>query len=259
LSRPLPSTDQGFKVAARTIDESTTNKLRNLTSIAVLLLAVLPTILPAQDQLNVKFGIKAGYEFANYASSQSESFKKFPGSTIGIFSVLSSASNSRATVVLCFELNYVKLLYYANDQRFLFNAYTPNDNADILYSGNFDEEFRYEFIEFCFPVEIYPAFFERSMPVGFYFGPSIGIGSEILELKEKSRSFVDTLTVYSYNFDDQSNPYSYPSSGGFRTPVSLNVGLALFYRFVTIDLRYKYTFNISNSNNNLFLQIGLAY
>lgn len=233
--------------------------MRNATAMVIGLLAVLPTVTAAQDQTNMKFGIKAGYEFVDYLSSESGSFKKFPGSTISIFTGLTSASNVNVTVILGFELNYMKLLYFKNNQQFFFNAYTSNNNADLLYNGNFEEEFRYEFMEVCFPIEIYPSLFEKSMSLGFYIGPSLGIGSEYLELKEKSRTFVDSLKVYSYNFDDQTNPYSLPSSGGYRTPVSMNLGINLFYKFFTIDVRYKYTFNIPNSNNNLFLQFGLAY
>jgi hypothetical protein len=233
--------------------------MQSTTVIAFVLLGVLPASAIAQDQMNLKFGVKAGFEFVDYSYSQSQSFKKFPGSTISIFTGISSASNESATIILGLELNYVKLLYYSNNQQFLFNVYTPNYNANILYNGIFDEEFRYEFIEICFPVEIYPTIFNKNMPIGFYIGPSIGLGGEYLERKEKSRTFVDSLKVYSNNFDDETNPYSYPPSGGFRTPFSMNLGVIFFYKFLIIDLRYKYTFNLDNSNNNLFLQLGLAY
>ena len=58
----------------------------------------LPTIIRAQDQVNMRAGIKAGYEFVNYSLSQSETFKKEPGYTFGYFTGISSASNSSAAV-----------------------------------------------------------------------------------------------------------------------------------------------------------------
>ena len=218
-----------------------------------------PIALAAQNQVNPKFEIRGGYEFADFASSKSESFKKVPGSSLSIFAQLSSSSNSAATVVLGFELDYVKLRSYVNEQHFLYNVYAPNKNANVLYDAIFDERFTYEFLEVCLPLEIYPAYFKNNMAFALYLGPSIGLGSQNLEVNEKSRSFVDSLQVHNYDWENESNPYTYPGGSGFCAPISLNIGASFFYEFLVVDLRYKYVFNLGSANNNVFLQLGLAY
>ncbi len=214
----------------------------------------------AQDHVNVRGGIKAGYEFVNYISSQSESFKKEPGLTIGYFTGIASASNSSATVILGFEINYVKLFSYQNNQHVSYNTLDPlayDNTIRIQYNGVFDERFSDRFVELCFPVEIYPQVLNKAMTVGFYIGPSIGFGSEDFETKERSHAVIDFVKGLIYDQVYQ-EPTGYPGGNGYYVPISLNIGLNYFYKFLALDLGYKYTFNIANPASNVFLKIGLA-
>jgi hypothetical protein len=223
-------------------------------------LVIVPTLLIAQDPLNVRGGIKAGYEFANYLSSQSESFKREPGLTIGYFTGIASASNSNATVILGFEINYVKLFFYQNNQHVSYNNLLPlayDNTTRIQYNGVFDEQFSDQFVELCFPVEIYPQVLNKTITIGFYIGPSIGFGSEDFETREKSHTIIDSVKGLIYDQVYQ-EPTGYPGGNGFYVPISLNIGLKYYYKFFALDLGYKYTFNIPNPASNLFLQIGLA-
>jgi len=223
-------------------------------NILLFALAVVPGILVAQDQITTKTGIKAGFDVVSYFSSQSNSFTKETEQTFSIFTGLSSASNSSSTVVLEMELNYVKSICYKNNQLVAYD-----DRAALVhYNGVFDEQFNYEFVELCFPVEIFPAVLNNDVTVGFYLGPSIGFGSTNEGVKETSRTFVDSLKHFNY-FLDYQEPTGYPGGSDYCFPMSLNFGMDFIYRFVLIDLRYKTTFNISPSTNNLFLQLGVAF
>jgi hypothetical protein len=233
--------------------------MQNKTVVIATLYIFLPFIGTAQDQMDLKFGVKAGYEFADYFISQSDGFKKVPGSAFTIFTGISSATNANATVILDLEFSYVRLFYYANNQQFLYNDYILNSNFNLLYNGSFSEQFSYKFVEVCFPIEIYPSVLNGNTTLGFYIGPAFGLGGKYVDVKEKSRTFVDSIAISPTDWMNESSPYSYPSGSSFCTPVSINLGATFFYRFFLIDLRYKYTFNISNSNSNLVLQLGLAY
>ena len=222
-------------------------------------LFVLASTATAQDQVTPRFGIRAGYEFADYFSSNNASFKRSPGSAISIFTTLSSASNSNSTAILGFELNFVSLLSYINDQHVFYSVNTPANNANVLYNAIFDEQFRYQFLEVAFPIEVYPSLFKNNMAFGIYVGPSIGLGSQEVAVNEKSRTFADSLRPSGLDGPDESNSFPYPGGTEFRFPFSLNFGVTFFYEFLIIDLRYKYTLSIPNSNSNVFLQLGLAH
>ena len=233
--------------------------MQNKTVVFAALYIFLPLIGTAQDQMDLKFGVKAGYEFADYFTSQSDGFKKVPGSAFTIFTGLSSTTNANATVVLDLEFSRVKLFCYTNNQQFLYSNLSLNNKFNLFYNGIFSEQFSNNFVEVCFPIEIYPSLFNKNIELGFYIGPALGLGTQTVDVKEKSRTFVDSIAISPTDWMDESNPYSYPGGSSLSTPVSLNLGATFFYRFFLIDLRYKYTFNISNPNSNLFLQLGLAY
>ena len=220
----------------------------------LLALALFPPLLAAQDQVSIKTGIKGGADFVDLFSSRSNSFKNEAENTFGLFTGLSSATNPDATVILGMELNYVKSIYYKSNQQ------TPYDDRSdlVVYNGDFDEQFVYEFVEFCFPVEVYPTLFNKDFTFGIYVEPAIGLGNSFTNVKETSRTFIDSLKGFNYDLDYQ-EPTGYPGGSGFCVPMSLNIGVSGFYRFIVIDLRYKYTFNISPTTNNLFLQLGFAF
>ncbi len=224
----------------------------------ILAFIVFPVVIIAQDQLSVKTGIKAGFEFADYFSSYSGSFTKEPGSTVGLFTGIALHRDSEGLVILGIELNYVKLSYYRNNQFIFYNDYTSY--LPIQYNGVFDEKLSDKFVEICLPLEFCWPVFNNNVTMAICAGPSIGLGDENMEVRETSRTFVDTLKYPGgYNPDPENTAYSYPGGSTPCVPTSFVIGVDLFYKFLTIDLRYKRTFNISNPNNDLFLQLGLAY
>jgi len=224
----------------------------------ILALVVFPVVIIAQDQVSVKTGIKAGFEFADYFSFHSGSFTKEPGSIFGLFTGIALHRDSEGLVILGIELNYVKLLYYRNNQSIFYNDYTPY--PPIQYDGVFDEKLSNQFVEIYLPLEFCWPIFNNDIAMAIYAGPAIGLGDENMEVRETSRTLVDTLKYPGeYNPDPENTPYSYPGGRNTCVPTSFVIGASLSYEFLTVDLRYKRTFNISNPNNALFLQLGLAY
>ena len=162
--------------------------------------------------------------------------------------------------ILGFEINFVNLFYYKNKEQIVYNNIVPSDYGNamrIQYYGVFDEKFNDQFVELCFPLEIFPQVFNKGMIGGFYIGPSIGIGSEELVAKEKYHTVIDTTNGLEYDQVYQ-EPTNYPGGSGYYVPISLNTGVIYFYKFVIVNLGYKYTFNIPNPTSNVFLQVGLA-
>lgn len=223
------------------------------TIVLLLAAALLPPAAAAQDQMSMRTGIKGGFDFADLFSSKNSSFTNETEKTFGLFTGLSSAANQGAAVTLGIELNYVKSICYQTNQQI------PYDDRSALlrYNGIFDEKFKYEFIELGFPIGVYPSLLDKDVTLGFYIGPAIGLGNSFTDVKEKNRTVIDSLKGFNYDLDYQ-EPTGYPGGSGFCVPISLNIGVSGFYRFIVVDLRYKYTFNISPSTNNLFLQLGFA-
>ena len=224
----------------------------------ILAFEIVPRLIIAQDQLLVKTGIKAGYEFADYFSSVSNSFKKVPGSTFGLFTGIALDRNSKSLAILGIELNYLKLLYYRNNQQIFYDESTGY--LPIQYYGVFDEKISDEFVELCLPLEFWGPIFNKNISMGLYFGPSIGLGNENMEVREKSRTLIDTLKYPGgFNPDPEGSRYSYPGGSSICVPVSIVVGFTFAYDFLVVDLRYKYTTHISGNNDNIYFQVGLAY
>jgi len=215
----------------------------------VLLLATTSAECLAQG--NPKTGMKLGIELLDYASHSSGTFTKQPGFALGLFTdthpLVSDFNNALS---LRLELNFVRLVHYRVDDRFLYSY----DFTLSQYS--LDERLMVSSLELA----VLPTYSTTLGPVTtfeVYAGPSVAIGTQTLTTNIRSRTVVDTLSFPGYP------PFGEYNMAKYRVPLSLCVGTCCWYHMLVVDLRYKYTYiggdTIFKYFNELYVQIGMAF
>jgi hypothetical protein len=101
--------------------------------------------------------------------------------------------------------------------------------------------------------------FSKDLSVGLYGGVSIGFGTEQLSVNERSQTLIDS--TYRLSSDDPL--YEDYNIGSFRVPYSVNIGSSIYYKWLMIDVRYRYT-DINNlyssvqEFHNVSFQVGVV-
>ncbi|HLP15662.1 MAG TPA: hypothetical protein VK470_05355, partial [Bacteroidota bacterium] len=197
----------------------------------------------------IKHIVKYGIALNDCLIDNSGSFSNVHGVTAGYPTGIDLYSKKEEQYVLVVELNYNKMVdYRRNVKRDYFN-----------YHHVSDEKYELTFLELgILPEYLYT--FNDNFTLGFYAGGSIGIGGENQYVNELSRTIIDP-TFHGY-FSDY-GPYGETSKSAGWTPYSISFGSSLFYKWLMIDVRYRYTHNPNNNSyvsdfSNVYLQFGIV-
>jgi hypothetical protein len=172
-------------------------------------------------QSAARVGIKIGGEFKDYLSGKNESFTNDPDYEIGLFNGIKLFNDDKNAFFLKLELNYVKLVGYRIDHVYHLTSWRTGS----AYVFTEDERFTFPFVE----LGIIPEYFylyENGTMLSIFLGPSLGLGSKQLKVKNQ-------VGPLEYDLFDEYDM-------GYTMPVSLNAGVNYYYKIFFAGIKYRY-------------------
>lgn len=214
-----------------------TKNIVNLIFSGIVLLLIFN--LPLYSQPRTQKGIKVGLEFSSYLTEDGGKFTKKPGNLVGLYTNPSLCLLDDETALrLKVELNYVRLYHYIKGASIndMFGLDDPKESAPAL-----DVEYSYHFVELGAIPEYYHQI-DKDNAYGIFMGPSVGIGTQQSERK-----------FYSGGRSSDNGDPSFP--------LTINLGITYYYKFLSLDVRYRYTDFTGDyyQMRNITAQVGIMF
>ena len=221
----------------------------SLTFLFMLLLFVFSNSL-IWSQVKIKKGFKFGVELLNSLSANTGSFQNSFGSTFGAFTSIKLSSNQTSAILLRIEANSTKLKYYNAGNKHYKVVGEPDPNWNGLNYAVFDEKFSHRVLELGLIPE-YSFTLNEKTSLELFVGPSIGIGNRKVATKRLDNNLLTDYPYVDYN-------------EGYVLPISLNMGVSLYYQIIVFELRIRETSFLLGGGGksnliNVYAQIGLAF
>jgi hypothetical protein len=210
----------------------------------------------AQAQPEVQNVFRIGMEFADFARSESGSFPKQRGMTVGYLTGIRLQHDSSNAILLGIEFNYASMYAYRTHLLTKYGTYTGT------YQDTYDESHALNHLELGLSFEPCTSI-NKDMTIGFYVGGSIGAGFEGIQTHIVSHVLLDS-THWSGSGPE-------PATGDFFTPISFQSGVNYYYKRLMADLRYKLIFRRplkdsmtggsikeNDPTSNVYFQIGFV-
>lgn len=206
------------------------------------LFIVLNSVLLSQG--TIKKGLKFGIELQNYLSQNTGAFPKSFDYFFSLFTGIKLYSSPEGSILLRVEANYVQSKYFKLGRHMSGVVDTSDVNWNGLNYSVFDEKHWLRIIELGLIPEYHLQLAEKVF-LELFLGPSIGFGGEGFDINQ-----LDKNTFYNDLYDMTTRSLS--------APISLNLGISLYYLYFAFDIRYRYT-DAGTEYNNVYFQAGLAF